>query len=149
MDSPVEKQTPTTQPATVAMLTREQILSSQDIKMELVDMTKFGWPGFVYVCGLTGAAHSAWERSLVRYEEGKPKPTLANARAKMLVRCVVTEQKQTIFEETDIERLSTKSCEAISYLYDVARRLSGLREEDAKELIKNSEPSQDAEPTSE
>jgi hypothetical protein len=129
-------------------LTKQQILSSDDIKIEEIDMRRFGWPGTVHVCGLTGSAHSAWERSLVRYDKGKAKPTLDNARAKLLVRCIVNEQRQPIFEETDIERLSTKSCEAISHLYDVARRLSGLREEDAEELTKNSVPNQDDEPTS-
>jgi hypothetical protein len=123
-------------------LSKKAILEAQDSVKEAVDMRPYGWPGHVYVISLTGAGRDAWESSLLTFTGKKSKPDLANARAKLLTRCLCDQNGQLLFEEHEVEALGRKSAKALDYLYDVARRLSGIGEEEVKELVKNSESAQ-------
>lgn len=126
-------------------LSKQGILQANDIPIECVDMRPFGWPGHVHVCGLSAAGRDAWETSLFTFDSKNPrktKPNLHNTRAKLLQRCLCNEQRVLLFEEEEIEALGRKSGRALDHLYDVAKRLSGIGDEDVKELVKNSEPTQ-------
>ena len=123
-------------------LSKANILNVQDIPIERVDMRPYGWPGSVHVCGLSAAGRDAWESSMITIRGKEAKPNLANARAKLLQRCLCDEKKNLLFDEHEVEALGCKSGRALDYLYGVAKRLSGIGEEDVKELVKNSEPVQ-------
>ena len=125
-----------------AQLTKSDILNALDIPLECIDMTTFGWPGCVHVCGLTASSRDAWESSMITIRGKDAQPNLANARAKLLQRSLCDERKNLLFDEHEIEALGRKSGKALDYLYGVAKRLSGIGEDDVKSLVKNSEPAQ-------
>ncbi len=64
---------------------------------------------------------------------------LQNIRAKLVALTVVDEQGNRIFKDEDVKWLGNKSAAALDRIFEVAQRLSGLRDEDVEELAKNSE----------
>jgi hypothetical protein len=69
-------------------------------------------------------------------------------RAKLLVKCLIDEAGERLFTDQDAPALGAKSGAVIDKLYDVASRLSGLSEEEKKEMEGNSEPAESAGSTS-
>lgn len=119
-------------------LSKDEILGMDDIPMEEVVVPE--WKNRkVLVCGLTAAAKNAYEASLIEIKGASRKIRLENATAKLLVRTLVNRQRQSIFTESDIERLGTKSASALERLAKVSQRLSAMQQEDVEALIKNSE----------
>ena len=130
----------------VKVLSRGTILEVPDIKTERVEIPE--WGGAVFVRGLTGAQRDRVEASMVKLRKGKQELTLENLRAHLAVLSVVDEQGCPMFDQADIEALGNKSCAALQRIWDVARRLSGLSDEDVEELTKNSESDQSDDSTS-
>lgn len=108
----------------------------RDLKTEDVDVPQ--WGGFVTIKALTSAERDDFESSLRIKKNGKNDVSTANMRAKLVVMCAVDEYGHRIWSDTDAGWLGEKSSAVLSKLYDVATRLSGISEEDAKELEKNS-----------
>ena len=124
-------------------LTREQILQADDIKIEKVNIPE--WPDdCIYVKGLTGKEKDAWEISQMEFVEGKTKPTIIydNMRAKLCARTICDEKGKLLFKESDIEALGDKSGSALSTIFDIAQRLSGITKDDVEKLVKNSKSAQ-------
>jgi hypothetical protein len=121
-------------------LSKEAILNADDILTESVYVPE--WKGHVIVCGLTGAAKDSYDKSVIEVRGNKRSINMEHFRAKLLVRTLVTPDRQPLFTETDILKLGTKSAAVLDRLCQVAQRLSGMREEDADELKKTSEPTQ-------
>lgn len=119
-------------------LSKEAILAADDILTEAVYVPE--WKGTVIVCGLTGAAKDAYDKSIIEIKGTKRTVNLDHLRAKLLVRTLVTPERQPLFTESDIIKLGTKSASVLDRLCAVAQRLSGMRPEDAEELKKTSEP---------
>ena len=128
------------------ILSRDAILTASDIITEIVEVPE--WSGSVRVRGLTGAQRDRFEASMVKLRKGKQELTLENLRAHLAVLSVVDEQGCPMFDQADIEALGNKSCAALQRIWDVARRLSGLSDEDVEELTKNSESDQSDDSTS-
>jgi hypothetical protein len=120
------------------LLNRDDILKTQDIRTEKVDMRPFGWPGAVVVRGMT-----ALERGEVEYAMGGGSDPDSRAnnhkrfRALMLVRCIVDGAGANLFNDDDIEALGSKSAAAMDHLTDIAQRLSGYRQIDLDITLKN------------
>lgn len=123
-------------------LTASQILEAEDVKIEPVDIP--AWGGEVLVRGLTGIERDAYEASI---QQIRPKPdgtkevvlVRDNARAKLLVKCLVDEQGNRLFKDTDAPALGKKNGAILDRLYDVAAELSGMGDANEKELEGNSE----------
>ena len=113
-------------------LTKEQIVSADDLPREKVDVPE--WNGHVYVRTMTGTERDAWEMGM--FTDGEP--DMVNARAKLCVLTVVDKDGKRVFTDGDAEALGRKSACALDRLFDVARRLSGLSAADVEELEKNS-----------
>lgn len=122
----------------MAFLSKDDILTADDIHTETVYVPE--WRGEVIVCGLTGAAKDSYDKSIIEVRGIKRTINMEYFRAKLLVRTLVDQQRQPLFTETDILKLGTKSAAVLDRLCQVAQRLSGMREEDAEELKKTSEP---------
>lgn len=114
-------------------LTRDQILGAQDLRREEVQVTE--WGGSVFVRGLTGKERDAYEESLM---QGRGKIDYRNARAKLLVLCLVDENGERIFQADDADLLGEKAGAVLDRLFSVATRLSGLTPGDVEELLGNS-----------
>lgn len=120
------------------LLTRTQILEADDIKIEIVPVPE--WGGDVAVRGLSGVERDAFEETILSFDaKRKARMNLRNARAKLVAQSVVDpETKQLLFGEKDVAALGRKSAAALSRVYAVAQRLSGIGDEDVEELLKNS-----------
>ena len=118
------------------LLGKEAILAADDIRSERVEIPE--WGGEVMVRGLTGAQRDAWESSMSRRVGKQMVPDMRNFRARLVVLCVVDETGELVFHGGDVDQLAGKSGSALDKIYGVAARLSGISEDDAEELAKNS-----------
>ncbi|WP_461367541.1 hypothetical protein [Candidatus Darwinibacter acetoxidans] len=123
--------------AKVKILTRDAILQAEDLPCELVEVPE--WSGSVYVRALTGIERDAFEQSVVEQKGKSTKMNLRNIRAKLVALTAVDEEGKRLFTDDDAALLGKKSAAALDRVFDVAQRLSGLRQEDVEELAGNSE----------
>jgi hypothetical protein len=105
-------------------LSADAILAADDIVTEAVDCPE--WGGKVLVKAMTGAERDSFEQSIRRNGQ----LDVTNARAKLLVRVLVTESGTRIFGDRDAPDLGKKSSLVINRLYEAAARLSGMSEEE-------------------
>ena len=124
----------------MAILSREAILAASDIQEEIVPVPE--WGGEVIVRGLSGTQRDQFEASVVKQKGKSTELNLKNVRAKMIALSVVDEHGNRIFSERDVAALGAKSARALQRVWEKARELSGLSEEDVEELAKNSESDQ-------
>ncbi len=105
-------------------LSKEQIISSIDLKLEKVAVPE--WGGDVFISEMSGTDRDAYEMSLLVRQGDKFVQDLSNARAKLVARCLVDEDGKRLFTEADIAALGKKSGAVLDRLDDVAKRLNGL-----------------------
>lgn len=122
----------------MAVLTREQIEKAQDIKQELVPVPE--WGGEVWVKALTGTERDAFEASSIVQRDKSHEVNLRDIRARLCSFAICDEAGKRLFGAGDIEALGKKSAAALTRVYEVAERLSGLTKKDVEELEKNSVP---------
>jgi hypothetical protein len=113
-------------------LTRADILGAQDIIEELLEVPE--WKGTVRVRGLTGRERDAYESSLLDQRGRNTKANLMNARTKLAVLSIVDSSGARMFTESDIAELSSKSAAGLDRVWNKARELSGMSDQDVEEL---------------
>ena len=116
---------------------RAAILSSDDLLREPIAIPE--WGVTVYVRTMTGMERDGWEASALN-EKGQVAITgdaLANLRARLAVICLVDEDGGQIFRTKDAKELGGKNAAALDRIFDVAKRLNRLGEDDIKELAGN------------
>ena len=97
----------------MALLTKGDILNARDLKTETVAVPE--WGGDVIVRTMTGAERDAFASGLID-KDGKPQ--LTGYRHRLLATCIVGEDGQRLFADSDIEALAGKaSPEAASKLF--------------------------------
>lgn len=116
------------------ILTRETILKADDLKKELVNVPE--WGGDVYVRGMTGADRDKFEASIVQTRGKDQTLNMTNIRAKLASMTICDKQGNRIFTEADVKDLSNKSAHALQRIFVVAQKLSGIGDDDVKELAK-------------
>jgi hypothetical protein len=120
-------------------LSREDILGAQDLKTEDVEVPE--WGGTVRVRSLTGAERDAYEAGIVQLRgDGSRTFTLQNARARLVSLAVCNENGERLFSDKDIAELGKKSAAALERVFDKARHLSGLSDDDVEELAEGFKP---------
>lgn len=124
----------------MAVLTRDAILAAPDIQEEIVPVPE--WGGDVIVRGLTGAQRDAFEASVVEQKGKKTEMKLDNIRARLVALSIVDEKGKRLFSDADVVALGKKSARPLQRLWDKARELSGLSDDDVEELAKNSSSDQ-------
>ena len=117
-------------------LSREQILAAVDLKIEAVETPE--WGGNVFVRNMTGKARDAFERTRFKMVKDKVEVIHENTRAALLAVSLCDAQGHLLFTAQDIEALGEKNGAVLDRLFDVAQRLSGLRQKDTEERLKNS-----------
>lgn len=120
----------------MSILTKDQILASDDLPRELVSVPE--WGGEVYVRGMNGRDRGNWETSLLD-SNGEPKRDMRGVRESLCVKCLCDEQGQQLFSEEDVVAMQGKSSVALERVFLVAQRLSGITGGDVDRLSKNSE----------
>ena len=112
-------------------LTKEQILGIQDLAKEEVEVPE--WHGSVFVRTMTGTEHDSLEEQLANAGHNYVR------RYRILV-CALTicdEHGGRLFDVKEVEALGEKSKPVLGRLYEVACRLSLLRDMDREEAKKN------------
>ena len=111
------------------ILSKANILEAQDLPRVLVEVPE--WGGAVYVRGLTGSERDAWEAAIVG--DGK-RQNLANIRANLVGKCLVDENGDRMFADSELVALGRKSAAALDRLFDRVRELSGLTAADVERI---------------
>lgn len=117
---------------------RDAILAAEDLPREEVSTPEWGPAGAptVFVRGFTSKERDDYEMSLtVPGPDGgrMPNPRIKNLRASFVVRVLVDENGERIFDDKDIDALAGKNAAVIDRLWDVGRRLSGMQTEEEAE----------------
>ena len=118
-----------------SLLSREAILAAEDRVVEEVEVPE--WGGLVRVKGLSGTERDQFEASVAERKGKKTRMNLANIRARLVQRCVIGEDDKPLFKPNDVTALGAKSAAALDRVFEVAMRLSGMRDEDIEELTEN------------
>ncbi len=114
------------------MLSRESILSLDDLPREKVEVPE--WGGSVYVRTLTGTERDAFEQSM---QGKKNKIDLENVRARFAVLTICDADGTRLFTHADAKELGSKSAAALDRVFAVAQRLNGFTHSDAEDLAGN------------
>lgn len=111
---------------------REQILQSDDLKREAVEVPE--WGTTVYVRVMPGVDRDAFEVACTTDGE----MSRDNFRARLAVWTVVDDQGRRVFGDNDVELLGAKSGTALNRIFPVAIRLNRMSKQDVEELAGNS-----------
>jgi len=111
------------------LLTKDQILNSDDIKTAIVDVPEWGDGGQVKVRALNAGERDEFELKHVE-------KTLTDYRAYLASKAIINEEGKQIFSPNDIKALREKSSSPLSRIYNKITELSGLSKEDIDDLEK-------------
>lgn len=115
------------------LLSREQIIGADDRKTQDVEVPE--WGGTVRVRALSGAERDSYEAGIVQLRaDGTKQVNLKNLRGRLVSLSCVDEDGNRIFTDEDATALGDRSASALERVFDVARKLSGLSEDDVEEL---------------
>lgn len=117
-------------------LSREQILSVEDIKIETVEVPE--WGGSVCIRSLSGAERDALEWSVKQAAESGALGQ--NARARFAAAFICDESGKALFSADDVEALGKKSASALERIWNTGNKLNKLGDAEVEGLAKNSEP---------
>lgn len=117
------------------LLTKQQILSADDLPFEDVDVPE--WGGTVRVRVMTGLERDAWEASVFQQKDGKAEFNQRNFRASLIARCISDESGEVLFTDDEILSLGRKSSKALDRVFKVASRINAISNQDQEELAKN------------
>lgn len=131
---------------------RDHIVKAQDTQYDSVPVPEWAPEGspepelwVLKLKGMTGTERDRFEASMQPRGNSK-KPNLENFRARLIVKCAVDDEGNTIFNNGDIKMLGEKSAKAISRVFDKCQEMNGLSEDDVESLTEDfgdgpSEPS--------
>jgi hypothetical protein len=121
------------------LLSAEDILSTDDTIIEWCPVPEWGnGKGGVYVRSLMGNELDDYQGSLLtKNGKGKQVVTYDNMRTKLCVKTICNKEGVQLFNNGQIALLAKKNAAGLSRVFEVATRLSGLKEEDIKEMEDN------------
>lgn len=123
------------------ILTREQILQSDDLQPSEVEVKE--WGGSVFVRAMNAEERSDIEK---RFKGRDPTMDLADFRTTLVALTTVDEKGELLFTLDDIALLKKKHSNAIETIFEMASAKNGFTKKDVEELEKNSEsgPNEDS-----
>ena len=117
-------------------LDRAAILAQDDLRYEDLQIPEWGG-AWVRVRSMSASERDRFEAGTVQRNGREVTTNLENIRARLCIMCLVGEDGERLFDETDTFPLGGKSAAALQRVFEVAQRLNGLREEDVNELAAN------------
>lgn len=118
----------------MATLTKEQIFAADDMGMLKLSVPE--WGGDVYIRVMTVGERDAYENEWQRKRE----TGVDDFRTKFLVRCLVDDKGNRLFDNGDVARLAQKSARVMNRVWLAAMEHNNLSDQSIEELAKNSEP---------
>lgn len=116
----------------MALLSADQILGADDRTYEIVPVPE--WGGEVRLRSLSGAEMDEFENSTERVVGNKIVRDVKNARAKLVAMSAVDENGQPLFTKAHVIKLGSKNSGALQRLFEAVQRLSGISDEQIKEM---------------
>jgi len=126
----------------MALLTREEILAKENLKIEKVDLEG---DSYVYVREMTGRERENFEKSLTKVSQspnGKLmfKSSLEDFRAKFVVNVLCDEEGNNLLKPEDYETLSKNmSARKLEIIASAALELNKMTVQSKEEIVKNLE----------
>jgi hypothetical protein len=125
----------------MGLLSKEDILNSDDMRYCYLAVPE--WKGNVKLRTLTAQEKDDFELACLEEKKVGKKTThavnLRNIRAKLVAMCVCDEKGCRVFDDNDIMALGLKNGKAVDRVYERARDLNGMSEDEIESLAKNSE----------
>ncbi len=115
----------------MASLTKEQILSADDL--DLLEVTVPEWGGSVFCRVMSVGERDAYEREWI----GRKETGVENFRTKFLQKVLCSKDGELLFSQEEVAALSQKSARVMNRLWDVAMKHNALTAGDVDELAKN------------
>jgi hypothetical protein len=119
----------------MGFLTRAEILDADDRRYDTVSCPE--WGGDVRLRSISGRQRDAYEASLIDQRGTDRKLNLSNARAKLIVLCAVDGDGAPLFTAEDLRALSAKNAAPLDRLFDAAKVLIGMSDNDVKTLTED------------
>lgn len=116
-------------------LSRDDILSADDLKREVVKVKE--WGGEITVRTMTGSERSAFEEKVASTNGLDQQINMKNFLEKLVVSTAADDEGNLLFTDADVDALSKKSASAILRVARVAQRINGLTAGDVEDLTKN------------
>lgn len=135
----------------MAVLSKMEILSAKDLKQETTEVPEWGEKAQVILREATALERDDYQENLLRpkyLDDGKApakpelRPNFRNAKARLLVKCMIDERGDRLFSDQEAEDLGQKSGQVIDRLFRIVQRLSGMDLQGQKDLEKNSDDGQ-------
>lgn len=111
------------------LLTREQILAADDSSIETVKVPE--WGGEVGVKTLSGFEKDLWESERQTKDGGF---NLENIRASLVAIAACDEHGQRLFSLADVVDLGKKSVRALDRVFQAAKKLNNVTDEELDEI---------------
>lgn len=118
----------------MGLLSKDMILKADDLVTEEVSVPE--WGGEVLLKSLTGTQRDAFEDSTVDQRGQNQKMNLVNLRARLLSLCIVDENGRRMFTDVDVFELGGKNAKVLEKLFDKARSMNGMSDDDVEEMTK-------------
>lgn len=112
------------------MLSKEDIIKANDTDVITVDVPE--WGDSVFMAPMKGFERDA-------FEMGCADGGMENFRAKLVGLCLVDSDGTRLFNNNEIDDLGKKNARVLNRLFDQARNLCGMSDDDVEELAGNSE----------
>lgn len=117
-------------------------LDRVELRTEYVDVPE--WELRVRIKELMGSDRDAYEASIVgtRVSGKKNAPrelNLQNARARLVCRAMIDDTGKRLYADNEAHLLGRKPAKGLERIYDAVRALSGISDEDEKELEETTE----------
>ena len=112
-------------------LTKDQILAADDLGM--LKLTVPEWGGDVFIRVMSVGERDAYENEWLRKKE----TGVDDFRTKFLVRCLVDESGNRLFDNGDVTKLATKSAKVVNRLWKLAMDHNNLSDSSVEETAKN------------
>ena len=112
-------------------LSKDQIFAAEDAGLLKLNVPEWGGDVFIRVMsvGERDAYENEWQR--------KKDTGVDDFRTKFLVRCLVDEKGNRLFDNGDVARLAQKSAKVMNRIWLAATEHNNLSEESIEELAKN------------
>ena len=126
------------------ILSRDQILQVQDLESTEVEVPD--WGGAVRVRMLTQQESDTFQQFCTDRVKGSG-PTrridIRGMKVRLVILCCVDAEGKPLFTDKDAEALNAKSGRAIDVVFEAARKLNGIGEDQIKELTRDFQPAPD------
>ena len=103
------------------VLSKDQILQSDDLKKETIAIPE--WGGDVLVRELRGRERDAFEEGSL---DNKRNVSMKNMRARLVAMSAIDEEGERLFTAAEATQLGDKSATALNRLFEVCCKLSGI-----------------------